>query len=141
VRVGGDHPETSVGARRRAIPRATLIVVLIAGCAAGVALAGRWTRAPARAFDPVRWREANLATGDVRQPMADGLLERGDLLGLSRAEVGAMLGEPPPTAYFSEWDMVYLLGPERGYVRIDSEWLVIRLSEEGRVAEARIVAD
>jgi hypothetical protein len=52
-----------------------------------------------------------------------------------------MLGEPPPTSYFRQWDMVYWLGMERGFVSIDSEWLVIRLDQDGRVAESRIVTD
>ena len=37
--------------------------------------------------------------------------------------------------------MVYWLGDERGYMSIDSEWLVVRLDGEGKVAEYRIVRD
>ncbi len=37
--------------------------------------------------------------------------------------------------------MVYWLGPERGLIRIDSEWLVLRLDEGGVVREFRIVRD
>ena len=73
--------------------------------------------------------------------MADRLLARGTLLGKSRAEVVAMLGEPPETEYFREWHLVYRLGPERGLFGIDSEWLVLRIREDGRVAECRIVTD
>ena len=46
-----------------------------------------------------------------------------------------MLGEPPKTNYFSDWDVVYWLGPERGLAGIDSEWLIVRIGEDGRVAE------
>ena len=52
-----------------------------------------------------------------------------------------MLGEPPETEYFRDWDLVYWLGPERGFMSIDSEWLVLRLHENGRAAECRIVRD
>ncbi len=52
-----------------------------------------------------------------------------------------MLGEPPPPEYFRDWDMVYRLGMERGFISIDSEWLVIRLGTNGRVTESRIVHD
>ena len=72
--------------------------------------------------------------------MADGLLKSNALIGKRRQEIVALLGEPPATSYFSEWDMVYVLGPERGFISIDSEWLVLRL-EHGRVAEARLVRD
>ncbi len=52
-----------------------------------------------------------------------------------------MLGEPPSTGYFSDWDLVYRLGMERGFISIDSEWLVTRLGPDGRVVQARIVTD
>ena len=72
--------------------------------------------------------------------MADGLLRSRVLLGKSRIEVVGLLGEPPKTDYFSGWDMVYVLGPERGYFSIDSEWLVLRLRND-RVVEARLARD
>jgi hypothetical protein len=73
--------------------------------------------------------------------MADRLVARGTLHGKTRAEVVEMLGEPPPTEYFHEWDLVYWLGPERSFFPVDSEWLVIRFSPDGRVAEYRIARD
>jgi hypothetical protein len=73
--------------------------------------------------------------------MADRLIAYDTLLGKTRAEVVELLGEPPPTGYFSNWDLVYWLGPERGFIRIDSEWLVLRLGADGRVADNRIVRD
>lgn len=94
---------------------------------------------PGRAFDPAGW-QADTGSG-VRQAMTDRLLARGTLTGLSRAEVVALLGEPPPTGYFSDWDLVYWLGPERGFLGIDSEWLVVRFGPDNRVAESRLVTD
>jgi hypothetical protein len=52
-----------------------------------------------------------------------------------------LLGEPSDEGYFREWDFVYWLGPERSYMGIDSEWLVVRLGRDGRVTEYRIVRD
>ena len=66
-----------------------------------------------------------------RHRMADWLVRSNRLLGQRRADVVALLGEPPPTEYFKEWDMVYLLGAERGFISIDSEWLVLRLDVDG----------
>ncbi len=96
---------------------------------------------PGRAFYAVLWRDKARIEEGVRLGMADRLLARGTLIGLTRAEVVAMLGEPPSTGYFSDWDLVYRLGMERSLISIDSEWLVARLGPDGRVAQARIVTD
>ena len=77
----------------------------------------------------------------VRARMADGLKVGGDLHGKTRAEVVALLGEPAPTSYFAEYDLVYLLGYSRGLLSLDSEWLVARLGEDGRVSEVDVVED
>ena len=98
-------------------------------------------RSPGRAFDPVAWRDDSQVQEGVRLSMADWLIARGALLGKTRAEVVELLGEPPPTNYFSDWDMVYWLGPERGFLSIDSEWLVLRLAQDGRVMDNQIVRD
>ncbi|WP_412069317.1 hypothetical protein [Rubrivirga sp. IMCC43871] len=55
--------------------------------------------------------------------MVDDLLRRHDLVGQSREEVVALLGEPEPTDYFAEYD------------------LVLRLGEGARVSELHIVTD
>jgi hypothetical protein len=76
-----------------------------------------------------------------RHRMADWMVLTRSLPGLTRTEVIARLGAPPPTDYFRDWSMVYNLGAERGFISIDSEWLVIRLDESDRVSEARMVTD
>ena len=77
----------------------------------------------------------------VRIRMIDDLLERHDLGTMDREAVVSLLGEPDETPYFRNWDMVYWLGPQRGLIRIDSEWLVLRLDERQQVVEHRIVTD
>ena len=53
-----------------------------------------------------------------------------------------MLGKPTATNYFKdEYDMVYWLGPERGFIGIDSEWLAISLDPNGAVRNYKIVRD
>jgi hypothetical protein len=59
----------------------------------------------------------------------------------TRSEVVALLGEPPATDYFRGFDLVYPLGPDRGFVAIDSEWLVIKLAPGGRVSRAELARD
>lgn len=94
-----------------------------------------------RQFNAKAWHDAALVEQGIRLEMADRLIVRAILKGKSRAEVVAMLGEPPPTEYFRNWDLVYWIGPERSFFSIDSEWLVFRLGPDGRVVEYRIVRD
>ena len=96
-----------------------------------------------RRFSQTQWSDSTLAYGPlaVRGCMVDDLLARQRLRGATRREVVAMLGEPPETPYFRDYDLVYWLGPERSLMSIDSEWLVFRLDATGRVAEHRLVTD
>lgn len=88
------------------------------------------------------WQDDNwLDPLHKRHRIADGLVLTGALVGKSRAEVVAMLGEPPKTDYFEAWSLVYILGSERGFFSIDSEWLVMRLDDAGSVTQAAIVRD
>jgi len=77
----------------------------------------------------------------IRLGMADRLIARGTLKNMARTEVVKLLGEPPQTDYFSDWDLVYWLGPERSFISIDSEWLVLRLGTDEHVVNCRIVRD
>jgi len=98
-------------------------------------------RTPGVEFDRAAWFDPAHRTNNVRLRLADRLIATRALLGKTRAEVIAMLGEPPATGYFSEWDLVYWLGDERAWISIDSEWLVIRFSSDGVVVANRIVHD
>ena len=60
-----------------------------------------------------------------------------DLLGPDDSMRGTEYG----AGYFQDCRLVYWLGAERGFLSIDSEWLVIRLGENGRVTGYRIVTD
>jgi hypothetical protein len=100
-----------------------------------------WSMGPVQAFDRTAWRDESQIKQGVRLGMADRLIADRTLLGKTRAEVVELLGEPPRTGYFADWDLVYWLGPERGFISIDSEWLVLRLSADGRVVDNRIVRD
>ncbi|MFK8249901.1 hypothetical protein [Ancylobacter terrae] len=76
-----------------------------------------------------------------RHRMADWLVMTSALVGLRRDEVLAKLGPPPPTDKFTDYDLVYHLGYERGLISIDSEWLVVSLSQSGVVTEAKVIRD
>ena len=115
--------------------------VLLVAVAAVALLVVKCAVFPGRAFDAALWSDKTQVESGVRLGMADRLLADGVLIGRTRAEVVALLGEPPPTGYFAEWDLVYWLGPERGFISIDSEWLVARFGSDGRITEARLVRD
>lgn len=94
-------------------------------------------------FQVAMWRDPNQAEGAlaVRGCMVDDLLATHDFHGRPRSEVVGLLGEPRKTEYFSNYDLVYWLGPERGLMSIDSEWLVFKLDSVKRVREYRLVTD
>ena len=103
----------------------------IAGVIAGLALmaAGIATFLHARPastqFDAAAWKlgaDPLYGSEAPRLRLADGLVRSRSLLGKSASELEAMLG------------------PERSFVSIDSEWLVIKLAD-GRVSDVRIVTD
>ncbi len=92
-------------------------------------------------FDSSAWVDKGLIDEGVRLEMADSLIERSLLDGKMREEVIMLLGSPTKTGYFKEWDFVYWLGPERGFISIDSEWLVIRFGPDDKVTEYQLVRD
>jgi hypothetical protein len=96
---------------------------------------------PIRPFDAARWRQVQTIGNPVRLGMIEWLVRSGRLDGLTRAEVVGLLGPPDGGPYFRDWDLVWWLGPERGLMSIDSEWLVVRIGSDGRVAEYRVVRD
>ena len=116
--------------------RKLLIISILALLAAGGWLVLR----PGRHFDATLWK--NPATpASVRLGMADDLINAHKLNGLTRRDVVTLLGEPPKTEYFKEYDIVYYLGPERGFMGIDSEWLVLKLGSDDQVKRAAIAHD
>lgn len=90
-------------------------------------------------FDSNIWKKGN--ENEIRIRMVDDLLYHHKLDGMTRSEVVSLIGEPDVTDYFKEYDMVYRLGMERGFISIDSEWLVFRLNATDVVIEHNIVRD
>lgn len=120
--------------RRRLFALFTLYAAVVAGVG--------WVLRPVgQSFDSIAWKDDERIRRGDRLKMADDILSRRMLSGKSRSDVVAMLGQPPRTGYFSDWNLVYWLGAERGYMGIDSEWLVVRLDASQRVSDYRIVPD
>ena len=101
-------------------------------------------------FDPEKWKTFPRSSNEwpktdllpVRIRMVDDLLKRHDFSGQTRGEVERLLGPKTKTEYFSDWDLVYYLGPGRyGNAVGDSEWLVFRFDVSGRVQDYKVVHD
>jgi hypothetical protein len=106
------------------------IKLLVTGILVGLAVAGWFIFRPGRHSDASAWK--NSATpASARLRMADDLVNSQRLLGLTRQEVVTLLGDPPKTEYFKEFDFVYYVGPERGFMSIDSEWLLLKFDADG----------
>jgi len=91
-------------------------------------------------FVQSQWMDTTLARGKlaVRGCMVDDLLDGHELRGMTRAQVVALIGEPDRSDLFPEFDMIYWLGPQRGLIGIDSEYLVLKLDKQNRVASAEL---
>jgi hypothetical protein len=94
---------------------------------------------PVQPFSSAKWKDP--ANDGVRISMIDALVHTHRLKGMHRDEVIELLGPVPDTGYFQEWDAVYRLGIQRGFIRLDSEWLVLRFGPDDRVTEWAIVRD
>jgi len=118
-----------------------LIALVLAVGISTLAAIHHWKTRPLP-FDRAVWNaEAEDVEDFRRHRMADSLVQERRLLGKSRAEVISMLGEPTATSHFREYDLVYVLGNERGWMSIDSEWLLLKLDIAGRVSAAEIARD
>lgn len=89
-------------------------------------------------FTAEKWAEQP----NERVYMVDDLLKKHDLKEMTMEGVTHLLGNPPDTPYFKEEDnIVYRLGDERGFISIDSEWLIVKFDEEQKVTEYEICRD
>ncbi|MGZ0018126.1 outer membrane protein assembly factor BamE domain-containing protein [Nitrosomonas sp. wSCUT-2] len=94
-------------------------------------------------FDAAKWRQ-NVESGGndpTRLQMIDDLLRRYSLQGMTRHEIETLLGKPPETDYFRDYEYVYWLGPERNFISIDSERLGLQFDASGRVSTVSVLRD
>ena len=91
-----------------------------------VALLSAVAHARNRRFDPAIWR-ATSAPNPARLEMVDDLLESRQLIGVRQSQVDDLLGKPEINRS-SSTEYVYYLGPERGFISIDDEWLVVKIA-------------
>lgn len=91
-------------------------------------------------FNSAEWI-SHLSSGEnVKQKMVNDLMSKHRLVGMPKEKIEVLLGVPPKTSYFKDYDYVYWLGPERSAFGIDSEWLGIEF-DNGVVTKAEILRD
>jgi hypothetical protein len=115
----------------------TPIAVIIGWLFLGTACANLVHR---QKFDPELWRKQDTIEHDAFWPprlcMVDDLISSRALDDLTEHEVVQLLGPPHDKSFpfgSTRCDIHYYLGPERGFYRIDSEWLFITFGHDGKV--------
>lgn len=68
---------------------------------------------------------------------ASAMVERRELLGLNRIELSLLIGEPGAGITNLGWDESYFI--RRTNLCLDSEWLVVRFDNNGRVEDADVI--
>lgn len=65
------------------------------------------------------------------------------LPGKSKDQIEKILGQSQDVGYFFQTgrDLIYRLGPEKSYMAIDSEWLLIWLDEDGNYERSDFATD
>src|SRR5262245_27419210 len=123
--------------------KAAGVLIGFAIAALPIVALGLWLTWKARGteFDAAKWKNEKLIREGVRLKMADRIMARSALTGKTRSEVIAILGQPPEPWCFRDLDLVYCLAPERGWMSVDSEWLVLRFDANDRVSQYRMVRD
>lgn len=88
-------------------------------------------------FTTEKW----LAAPEERGRLVNDLLQEHTLTGMDTDALFALLGEETPVPVESgKINYCYYLGPERGLISIDSEWLVLTV-EENRVTAIDFATD
>lgn len=97
-----------------------------------------------RTFKSDAWKNAVGEQAVLRKEMLGDLLAQHKIVGLSKLKVVQLLGEPDSKDRYSGEtggsDFNYYLGPEKGFISIDSEWLTIKF-EEDRAVDVLVTTD
>lgn len=100
-----------------------------------------------QAFNAEEWKDSKKSGHTMWPPrlcMIDSLMDSRQLNGMASNQVIDLLGPPADKSFpygASQCDVHYYLGPERGFMRIDSEWLFIKFGEDGKVKRTWLYKD
>jgi hypothetical protein len=88
-----------------------------------------------RKFDAELWK--NPQRKQERVYMVRDLIGKHKLEGMTKAEVLNLLGQADSERDGDPSSIMYRLGPQRGFIRIDDAWLSLDINSEGLVVKAR----
>lgn len=107
--------------------------VLLLLAVAGVIVYDYATRVP---FSSAAWKAAKTSPDGVklRGRMTASLFSQHELVGMSKSQILALLGEPDQESDLSGWDMGYTVGysiidPIMLVFEFDAQWLVVKYDE------------
>lgn len=84
--------------------------------------------------------EKRINNPDDRGYIVYDFLNENEIVGKTKEDIQNLLGVPERNSFFNkENNIVYLLGPEIGLIRMDSSYLIIWLNEENKVIDYEIV--
>ncbi len=97
-------------------------------------------------FDSAVWKKTEsfrYQKDDItkRQKMIKSVLKL--IKGKSKAEIVGLLGKSLDSGYFKSTgrDSIYILGPERSYISVDSEWLLLWFDKKNILVKFEITTD
>lgn len=95
-------------------------------------------------FSSDAWKKASGENAPARRSMAQNLIRDKHLSGMTKQDVVDLLGNPDITGRYNKTepdvDLNYSLGPETGYISIDTEWLTVKF-RDGKVSEVLLTRD
>lgn len=79
---------------------------------------------------------------NTRYRIAERFARSGQLQAMTREEIVALLGKPvTDVTRLGHHGLIYVLGPERGPLGIDYEWLLIDFDVTGKVSKVEVTTD
>lgn len=121
--------------------------VLVAGCAFDDE-AVEYSEAPASegvqmTFDSALWQDEERYYSEPypRQQMLESVRSEVLVTGQSKEDVVDRLGPPTDTEKFADHGLVYWIGPEKGVISVDYQWLVIDFDEKGGLSSVAVTTD
>lgn len=93
-------------------------------------------------FDREKWADEAAAYKEPypRQQMLKAL-PRVLKPGMSKDDVIRLLGKETDTDKFTEYDLVYWVGPEKSAISIDSQWLVLDFDDDQKLKTFKAMTD
>jgi hypothetical protein len=115
-----------------------LLLVAVVGCR--LFAPTPYTGRKALPFSRDAWLASRESGRGERYLMLKDLADTHELRGLTREQLVNLLGPPQPPGYPGFGDLCYYLGPEDSPISMDSEWLVLTMSN-GVVSDVDIYVD